>query len=148
MIGAMQAHIGDATVQYHACEAVAAIVETGGPDRATVVASVSGVTAIINGLSSHPSSESVQQAGCHALFAMTNCEPRANLPQLPRSQTESILRLAKEQFPDTCGDYVDALLQHMSTYDASDNDEDPNNPMDVQSFPSQMPPASPQAVVI
>ena len=46
-----------------ACAAVAAIVSEGGSDRATVVASVSGVTAIVNAIAAHPSAMGVQLNG-------------------------------------------------------------------------------------
>mmetsp|Transcript_22502 Transcript_22502/g.63769 ORF Transcript_22502/g.63769 Transcript_22502/m.63769 type:complete len:833 (-) Transcript_22502:38-2536(-) len=146
MIGAMQAHVGDASVQDHACEAVASIVEKGGPDRATVVASVSGVTAILNALAAHPASEGVQRAGCHALAALINC-PGANLPDLPKSQTEPLVRQAQQQFPSSCGPFTTALLQRMNS-DDEDDDDDYNNGIDDQSFPSAMPPPSPNAAAI
>jgi hypothetical protein len=112
IVGAMQAHVGDPGVQEEACAAVAAIVREGGADRATVVASVSGVTAIINAIAAHPTVAGVQLYGCHALKEMTEFE-NANLPELPRTQTEPLLTAAKKQFPQ-CSEAADIVLSRMS----------------------------------
>jgi hypothetical protein len=114
IVGAMQAHVGDAGVQEHACAAVAAIVHTGGADRATVVASVSGVTAILNALAAHSQVVGVQMAGLRALLALTE-HPQANLPELPKAQTEPLLMSAKEHFPQECTKIVTLLQQRMSS---------------------------------
>lgn len=114
IVGAMQAHVGDAGVQEQACRAVAAIVLQGGAERATVVASVSGVTAILNALAAHADVLGVQVAGIQALNAMTK-HPNANLPDLPRAQTEPLLLGAQETFPAECSDLVTQLLQRMSS---------------------------------
>eukprot|EP00980_Cylindrotheca_fusiformis_P012904 scaffold3214_cov113-Cylindrotheca_fusiformis.AAC.1 len=114
IVGAMQAHVGDETVQQEACAALAAIVRHGGADRATIVASVSGLTAILNALSAHSKEASVQKAGLQALVAMTDHATEANLPELPRSQTEPILINAKKAFPEDCGKAVDILSRRMS----------------------------------
>ncbi len=113
IVGAMQAHIGDPVVQQEACGALADIVFVGGADRATIVASVSGFTAILNALAAHPDVKMVQKEGCRALQAVTEY-PHANLPELPRSQTESLLVNAKEQFPADCAESADVLLLRLS----------------------------------
>lgn len=114
IVGAMQAHVGDPGVQEQACKAVAAIVRQGGADRATVVASVSGVTAILNALAAHAHVVAVQVAGLQALAAMTQ-HPNANLPELPRTQTEPLLMAAQESFPGECTTLVTELLDRMAT---------------------------------
>jgi hypothetical protein len=114
IVGAMQAHVGDPGVQEEACCAVAAIVNSGGADRATVVASVSGVTAIINSIAAHPSALGVQRGGCLALAALTNF-PDANLPDLPKAQTEPLLEAAKEAFPDECAATAELVLSRMAS---------------------------------
>jgi ankyrin repeat protein len=113
-IGAMQAHVSDPGVQEEACGAIAEIIHWGGADRATIVASVSGMTAILNALAGHPNAVGVQHQGCAALKALTDFD-NANLPELPRSQTEPLLEAAKEAFPNECGEYVDLILSRMST---------------------------------
>ena len=112
IVGAMQAHVGDPGVQEEACGAVASIVEQGGADRATVVASVSGVTAIINAIAAHPSVSGVQRYGCDALKALTEF-PNANLPALPKAQTEPLLTAAKQQFPE-CSEAAQVVLSRIS----------------------------------
>lgn len=113
VVGAMQAHIGDPAVQEEACGAIAAIVTYGGADRATIVASVSGMTAIVNSLAAHPNVVGVQEAGCNALKAITDF-PDAFIPELPRSQTEAILESAKANFAQECGEAVDIVLSKLS----------------------------------
>ena len=113
IVGAMQAHVSDPGVQEEACGAVAKIISYGGSDRATIVASVSGLTAIINAIAAHPDVEGVQREGCGALKELTEF-PSANLPELPRSQTEPLLQAAKEKFPDQCGSAVEALLARLT----------------------------------
>ena len=112
IVGAMQAHVGDPGVQEEACGAVASIVAQGGADRATVVASVSGVTAIINAIAAHPSVAGVQKYGCDALRALTEYS-NANLPALPKAQTEPLLTAAKQQFPE-CSEAAEIVLSRMS----------------------------------
>jgi len=113
IVGAMQAHVGDPVVQEEACGALADIVFVGGADRATIVASVSGFTAIVNALAAHPDAKMVQKEGCRALQAVTEY-PHANLPELPRSQTEPLLQNAKEQFPAECTESAGILLSRLS----------------------------------
>lgn len=115
VVAAMQAHVGDPNVQEEACAAIAAIVKHGGGDRATVVASVSGVTAILNAIAAHPISVKVQKEGLQALWQLTNFDALdASMPELPRAQTEPLLTLAKESFPDACSDLVDKLMDRMT----------------------------------
>lgn len=112
IVGAMQAHVGDESVQEQACLAIAAIVKTGGADRATVVASVSGVTAILNAIAAHSKSSAVQLAGLKALKELTELS-NANLPELPKSQTEPLLLAAKGNFPRPCSGLCDLLLSRL-----------------------------------
>ena len=112
IVGAMQAHVGDPSVQQEACSALAAICEAGGADRATVVASVSGVTAILNAIAAHSNNRGVQMAGLLALKELTQ-HPQANIPKLPKSQTEPLLVRAQELFPNDCQALVDILLSRM-----------------------------------
>lgn len=114
IVGAMQAHVGDSGVQKEACTSLSTIVEQGGADRATIVASVSGLTAIMNALSAHPKDFAVQQAGLKALISLTNHAKEANLPDLPRSQTEPILVSAQLNFPQECRQAIEILSRRMS----------------------------------
>ena len=115
IVGAMQAHVSDAQVQEEACGALSQILQYGGPDRATVVASVSGLTAMMNAIMAHPSSQSVQREGCRALMELTNYTTTANLPALSKSSnTESLLEQAKATFPLDCTETVDVLLSRLT----------------------------------
>lgn len=116
IIGAMQAHVSDQNVQEEACGAIGRIIRYGGPDRATIVASVSGLTAIINAIAAHPTSIGVQKDGCRALRELTeySSSPDANVPDIPRSQTESLLETAKQNFPNECTDVVNILLSRLT----------------------------------
>jgi hypothetical protein len=114
VVAAMQAHVGDASVQEEACAAIGAIVKHGGGDRATVVASVSGVTAILNAIAAHPRDVKVQKQGLNALWQLTNFnELDASMPELPRAQTEPLLAQAKESYPSECTALVDKLIDRM-----------------------------------
>ena len=113
IVGAMQAHVGDAGVQEEATGAIAAIVHAGGADRATIVASVSGLTAIVNAIAAHPDAVGVQKNGCQALLELTEFTD-ANLPEMHRSQTAPLLEAAKRAFPEECSDYADIVLSRMS----------------------------------
>jgi hypothetical protein len=113
VVGAMQAHVSDPNVQEEACGAIGQILHYGGTDRATVVASVSGVTAILNAIAAHPTIVGVQREGCIALRELTNYSDTANLPELPRSQTEALLEQAKNAFPIDCTESVDILLSRL-----------------------------------
>lgn len=112
IVGAMQAHVSDYTVQQESCGALAEILEFGGSDRATVVASVSGLTALVNAMAAHPKVADVQTAGCRALVALTQYD-NANLPDLPRSQTEPLLLAAQSNFSQ-CAPAVQVLLKRLS----------------------------------
>jgi hypothetical protein len=114
IVGAMQAHVSDPNVQEEACGALGQILHYGGADRATVIASVSGVTAMMNAIAAHPKHGQVQQMGCMALCEMTNYKDTANIPELPRSQTEPLLEHAKTMFPMECSETVDILLSRLT----------------------------------
>ena len=83
IVASMQAHVSDAIVQIEACAALRNILKYGGSDRATVIASVSGFTAIKNALGAHPSVDAVQVEASSALEALS-AFPDANLPDLGR----------------------------------------------------------------
>jgi hypothetical protein len=114
IVGAMQAHVSDPTVQEEACGALSQILYYGGPDRATVVASVSGLTAMINAMAAHPKVGTVQREGCRALLELTNYSATANLPELPKSQTENLLEHAQQMFPEECTEMVQILLLRLT----------------------------------
>jgi ankyrin repeat protein len=114
IVGAMQAHVSDAGVQEGACGAIAEIIRFGGDDRATIVASVSGLTAIVNALAAHPDVVGVQRAGCDALRELTEFT-NANLPELPKSQADPLLMAARDKFPQECGPSVEILLRRTSS---------------------------------
>jgi hypothetical protein len=113
IVGAMQAHVSDAGVQEEACGAVGKIIHYGGDDRATIVASVSGLTAIVNAIAAHPDAVGVQREGLTALRELTEY-PNANLPDMPHSQTEPLLRAAKEKFPSECSEAADVVMSRLS----------------------------------
>jgi len=114
VVAAMQAHVGDQNVQEEACAAIGAIVHHGGGDRATVVASVSGVTAILNALAAHPRCVEVQLQGLNALWQLTNFSSvDASMPELPRTQTEPLLAHAQDSFPTECTPLVTKLIARM-----------------------------------
>lgn len=112
IVGAMQSHVGDATVQEETCGAIAEIVRRGGSERATIVASVSGITAMLNALGTHPESEGVQAEACRALRTVTDF-PNANLPDLPRAQVEPLLEIAVQTCP-ACKENADILMSRVS----------------------------------
>jgi hypothetical protein len=113
IVGAMQAHVSDAGVQEEACGAVGKIIHYGGDDRATIVASVSGLTAIVNAIAAHPDAVGVQREGLTALRELTEY-PNANLPDMPQSQTEPLIRAAKEKFPFECSEAADVVMSRLS----------------------------------
>jgi hypothetical protein len=113
IVGAMQAHVSDSGVQEESCAAIAEIIHFGGEDRATIVASVSGLTALMNAVAAHAQVRGVQREGCRALRELTEF-PHANLPELPRSQTEPLLLAARDRFPEDCGEAVDLLVSRLS----------------------------------
>lgn len=83
IVASMQAHASDAIVQIEACAALRNILKFGGSDRATVIASVSGFTAIQNALGAHPNVQSVQEEASAALEALS-AFPDADLPDMGR----------------------------------------------------------------
>ncbi len=84
-------------------------------DRATIVASVSGLTAIVNSMAAHPNVAGVQEEACHALEELTDCSAEANLPELPRFQTEPLLEAAKKKFPNECAVSATRILVRLSS---------------------------------
>jgi hypothetical protein len=94
---------------------VASILHHGGADRATIVASVSGLTAILNAIAAHPDSVGVQKQGILSLRELTEeHQEDAYLPDLPRSQTEPLLQAAKKKFPKECEASVDLVLSRLA----------------------------------
>ncbi|KAL9180205.1 hypothetical protein ACHAXT_008175 [Thalassiosira profunda] len=112
VVSAMQAHVNDGTVQTEACRALRAIAAAGGAERATVVASVSGFTALINAMGAHASDVGVQREACAALEVLTSFED-AYLPEL-HEQTESLLQAAADNFPEECADRTAAIRSRLN----------------------------------
>jgi hypothetical protein len=100
-VSAMQAHVGDASVQKEACRALRGIAAKGGADRATVVASVSGFTAIVNAMGAHPDDGEVQREACLAMEVLTSFHD-AYLPDGVNEQSDALLQAAAENFPEVC----------------------------------------------
>lgn len=113
IVAAMQSHVSDAIVQREACAALRDIVKYGGGDRATVIASVSGFTAIQNAMGAHPNVAGVQSGACDVLEVLT-AFPDANLPDLPGAQTAPLLELAATRFPDDCIKSAGKVLERLS----------------------------------
>jgi hypothetical protein len=97
-------------VQEEGCSALAAIVQAGGCDRATIIASVSGQTALTNALAAHPDSVGVQREACRALAYMLPYKQEGNLPALCRTTTEPLLQAASAAFPVECGPLVEQII--------------------------------------
>ncbi|KAL7463483.1 hypothetical protein ACHAXS_003849 [Conticribra weissflogii] len=100
VVSAMQAHVSDTTVQIEACRALRGIAAKGGAERATVVASVSGFTALVNAMGAHPGDGDVQREACLAMDVLTSF-PDAYLPNIA-GQAEPFLQAAAENFPEEC----------------------------------------------
>jgi len=113
IVSAMQAHVNDAIVQQEACSALHDIVKYGGPERATVIASVSGFTALQNALCAHPNIANVQREACLTLEALTAIQS-AFLPDLPGLQTAPLLEAAMERHPDECKEVAKIVLSRLS----------------------------------
>mmetsp|Transcript_30285 Transcript_30285/g.64155 ORF Transcript_30285/g.64155 Transcript_30285/m.64155 type:complete len:733 (+) Transcript_30285:147-2345(+) len=111
VVSAMQAHVSDATVQKEACKALRGIAQNGGAERATVVASVSGFTALVNSMGAHPNDNVVQREACAALELLTSFKD-AYLPEL-HEQTETLLQSAANKFPEDCLEPADAILSRL-----------------------------------
>ncbi len=79
VVSAMQAHVSDEIVQKEGSATLRNIMKYGGSDRATVIASVSGFTALQNAIGAHPNVESVQREASAALEVLSSF-PDANLP--------------------------------------------------------------------
>lgn len=112
-VGALQAHVADATVQREACRALRLIAEHGGAERATVVASVSGLTALVNAMGAHPEDGDVQREACRALAVLVGYR-EAYLPALPE-QTEALLRAAAARFPEDCAEPAAAVQSRLAS---------------------------------
>jgi hypothetical protein len=113
IVGAMQAHVSDSIVQKEACSALRNIVKYGGPDRATVIASVSGFTALQNALGAHPDDAAVQREACLTLESLTGFKD-AHLPDLPGSQTAPLLEAAAKNHPEECQKIAEIVLSRLS----------------------------------
>lgn len=100
VVSAMQAHVSDVSVQREACRALRSIAVNGGAERATVVASVSGFTALVNSMGAHPLDKCVQREACAALEVLTSFH-NAYLPELYQ-QIETLLHTAAHNFPEDC----------------------------------------------
>ena len=114
IVAAMQAHVSDSIVQEVACAALRSIVKVGGADRATVVASVSGFTAIQNAMGAHPDVVGVQKEACQALLELTAFSSDANLPDLPTGQLSPLLDAALSRFPSECEEAAKLVLLRLS----------------------------------
>lgn len=114
IVAAMQAHVSDSIVQEVACAALRSIVKVGGADRATVVASVSGFTAIQNAMGAHPEAVGVQKEACQALLELTAFSSEANLPDLPTGQLSPLLEAASSRFPSECEEAAKLVLLRLS----------------------------------
>lgn len=112
IVNAMQAHVSDAIVQKEACMALRQIIIHGGAERATVVASVSGFTALQNALGTHSDQGQVQKEACLALEALTSF-PDANLPLPGGVQVAPLLEAAKERHAEDCKEVVDIILSRL-----------------------------------
>mmetsp|Transcript_35807 Transcript_35807/g.75373 ORF Transcript_35807/g.75373 Transcript_35807/m.75373 type:complete len:116 (+) Transcript_35807:65-412(+) len=108
----MQAHVSDATVQKEACRALRGIAAKGGAERATVVASVSGFTALVNSMGAHPDDAGVQNEACAAMEVLTSF-PDAYLPRL-HEQTEALLQSAADKFPEYCLETTNAIRSRLN----------------------------------
>ena len=112
VVSAMQAHVGDASVQKEACRALRGIAEKGGADRATVVASVSGFTALVNAMGAHPDEVDVQREACLAMEILMSF-PDAYLPEGVMEQSDALLQAAAENFPRECLKSVNTIRSRM-----------------------------------
>ncbi|KAL7487637.1 hypothetical protein ACHAW6_013204 [Cyclotella cf. meneghiniana] len=108
VVSAMQAHVADARVQKEACRALRGIAAKGGADRATVVASVSGFTALVNAMGAHPDDVDVQREACMAMEVLMSF-PDAYLPDGVHEQSDALLQAAAENFPHACLKPVNAI---------------------------------------
>ncbi len=81
VVSAMQAHVSDEIVQKEGSSTLRNILKHGGAERATVIASVSGFTALQNAMGAHPNNERVQREAALALELLSSF-PDANLPDM------------------------------------------------------------------
>uniref|UniRef100_A0A7S2RWH6 Armadillo repeat-containing protein 8 n=1 Tax=Eucampia antarctica TaxID=49252 RepID=A0A7S2RWH6_9STRA len=110
----MQAHVSDAIVQEVACAALRNIVKVGGAERATVLASVSGFTAIQNAMGAHPNEVQVQKEACQALLELTALSADANLLDLLGGHLQSLLEATNVRYPAECKECACIILMRLS----------------------------------
>jgi hypothetical protein len=113
IVSAMQAHVSDSIVQQEACAVLREVVKSGGSDRATIIASVSGFTAIRNAMGAHSNVVGVQRECCWLLEAITSF-PDANLPNLPTLQLSHLLESSSKRFPSECREPVSKILPRLA----------------------------------
>ncbi|EED91933.1 predicted protein [Thalassiosira pseudonana CCMP1335] len=112
VVSAMQAHVNDASVQKEACKALRGIAAKGGAERATVVASVSGFTALVNAMGAHPNDVDVQREACLAMEVLTSF-PDAYLPGGVDEQADALLQAAAETFPEDCLEPINSIRSRL-----------------------------------
>lgn len=113
IVAAMQSHVSDPIVQREACAALRSITTHGGKDRATIIASVSGLQALLNSLLSHPDDATVQREACLAMEAIISHKDDANLPSLSSLQMAPLLQLAADSHPAECKESAEAILKRL-----------------------------------
>ena len=121
IVAAMQSHVSDPIVQIEACRALRSITKFGGKERATIIASVSGLQALLNSLLSHPDDSTVQREACLAMEAIVQHKDDANLPSLSSLQVEPLLQLAAETHPAECKESAEAILKRLDNAVSEDS---------------------------
>ena len=121
IVAAMQSHVSDPIVQIEACRALRSITKFGGKERATIIASVSGLQALLNSLLSHPDDSTVQREACLAMEAIIQHKDDANLPSLSSLQVEPLLQLAAETHPAECKESAEAILKRLDNAVSEDS---------------------------
>ena len=121
IVAAMQCHVSDPIVQACACRATRSIIKFGGKERATIIASVSGLQALLNSLLSHPDDATVQREACLAMEAIIQHKDDANLPSLSSLQAAPLLQLAAEMHPAECKESAEAILQRLDNAVSEDS---------------------------
>lgn len=99
VVSAMQAHVAMLRFKRRLCRALRGITAKGGADRTTVVASVSGFTAIVNAMGAQPNDGDVQREACLTMEVLTSFHD-AYLPDGVNRQSEALLQAAAENFPE------------------------------------------------
>lgn len=121
IVAAMQSHVSDPIVQKEACRALRTITKFGGKERATIIASVSGLQALLNSLLSHPDDSTVQREACLAMEAIIQHKDDANLPALSSLQVAPLLQLAAETHPAECKESAEAILKRLDNAVSGDS---------------------------